>query len=305
MAKGTSAVVATVSPPTRGWTADGAGGRDRSGGFPAHAGMDLKPAGQLGGIDRFPRPRGDGPSPEVYLMAATVVSPPTRGWTNEGRLSRDDRRGFPAHAGMDPSSTRPIGYPGWFPRPRGDGPYTIPVTTHRTAVSPPTRGWTVVESFSSGDAVGFPAHAGMDRRDDLPRYLGVRFPRPRGDGPSAGRWYRSTRMVSPPTRGWTLGRLRRRPPSSGFPAHAGMDPRDVPELGTEWRFPRPRGDGPDHHGQSATHRWVSPPTRGWTVFAPAYRNTAKGFPAHAGMDLIIALSRVRTIWFPRPRGDGP
>ena len=53
---------------------------------------------------RFPRPRGDGPSEGTFTLTAPEVSPPTRGWT--ARVDQRDRPdlGFPAHAGMDPSS---------------------------------------------------------------------------------------------------------------------------------------------------------------------------------------------------------
>ena len=50
------------------------------------------------------------------------VSPPTRGWTPCEVVSAVSLRGFPAHAGMDPSGTITSGPWLRFPRPRGDGP---------------------------------------------------------------------------------------------------------------------------------------------------------------------------------------
>ena len=174
-----------VSPPTRGWT----------------------PLIDRRLVERFPRPRGDGRD-----VASAEVSPPTRGWTRPchviGRAAIQ-RRGFPAHAGMD----RPI-YRAWrvpahagmdpkylahgFPRPRGDGPLSA-----------------YLEGF---------AHAGMDALHAVRRADG--FPRPRGDGPRhrpQSIWPRSCR-VSPPTRGWTLCRYDARthraaavsPPTRGW-----------------------------------------------------------------------------------------
>ena len=50
---------------------------------------------------------------------------------------------------------------------------------------------------------------------------------------------------------------------------------------------------------------VSPPTRGWTVRGGAFSVVGRGFPAHAGMDLLLAVPAPFTARFPRPRGDGP
>ena len=129
-----------------------------------------------------------------------------------------------------------------------------------------------------------------------------RFPRPRGDGPSAVR-------VAYGCHG-----------ASGFPAHAGMDLTDSRgERPTHRRFPRPRGDGPLLVGQ---HPHAGTPSS-------STAEHATGFPAHAGMDPARNLAdrivpnavvspptrgwtrdRARPWtgperWFPRPRGDGP
>ena len=57
-----AAVVASVSPPTRGWTADEDVAVIERIGFPAHAGMDPDSTVLTPDRGRFPRPRGDGPS---------------------------------------------------------------------------------------------------------------------------------------------------------------------------------------------------------------------------------------------------
>ena len=131
-------------PAHRGWTREildvkrrhgfpahaGMDPRCRCGGFPAHAGMDLGPAPFVSG---FPR------TPGMDLGAeAEMVSPHTRGWTPSSQVSphtRDgpllrpvysgDGRGFPAHAGMDPNTTRFRPGSSGFPRTRGDGPVTV------------------------------------------------------------------------------------------------------------------------------------------------------------------------------------
>ena len=206
--------------------------------------------------------------------------------------------GFPAHAGMDltiqalsfsSASVR-------FPRPRGDGPVNLVIFPNRRsdgfpahagmdreircssfdelgAVSPPTRGWTRYDAT------------------DMQLQSGLRFPRPRGDGPT---------MVE-----HLIIRRGRR----FLPAHAGMDPRAAIHWGRVEGFPRPRGDGPLSHAPLDVFADGFPRPRGDgpRLVVIQHRELARGFPAHAGMDLPwesygSAMSRSG---FPRPRGDGP
>ena len=171
-----------------------------------------------------------------------------------------------------------------FPRPRGDGPKAFGKRAAPAMVSPPTRGWTLPSTvIASGDS-GFPAHAGMDLELSYRDPRRSRFPRPRGDGPA--RYLRLLRIdeVSPPTRGWTVGRHDRADYCHGFPAHAGMDRLRPRRRAAIARFPRPRGDGPRSTRRTTTTESVSPPTRGWTVSGEHARLSRTGFPAHAGMD---------------------
>ena len=71
-----------VSPPTRGWTLAASQRALSTGGFPAHAGMDLNADNAMTPAARFPRPRGDGPFSRVGISGLQRVSPPTRGWTS-------------------------------------------------------------------------------------------------------------------------------------------------------------------------------------------------------------------------------
>ena len=174
-------------------------------------------------VIRFPRPRGDGPGGTKGRRTRRTVSPPTRGWTVPACSLRSRRRGFPAHAGMDPSTSCSALVASRFPRPRGDGPDTGGVDAAGGKVSPPTRGWTRRERRAPQTGLGFPAHAGMDPRARGRRPPGRRFPRPRGDGPAAVDYADAMVKVSPPTRGWTLYSRRRTAGDGGFPAHAGMD----------------------------------------------------------------------------------
>ena len=111
-----------VSPPTRGWTRYCRLPEDLSPGFPAHAGMDPAINSDGDKRERFPRPRGDGPAVYDHFDPGALVSPPTRGWTQQEQTAALREFGFPAHAGMDPPAD-PLTLSDWgFPRPRGDGP---------------------------------------------------------------------------------------------------------------------------------------------------------------------------------------
>ena len=234
-------VAMKVSPPTRGWT-----------------------------------PRASDPWADGW-----PVSPPTRGWTSSRRPSRavspptrdaDYARsaggvhGFPAHAGMDRPERCSVGgtVPRVSPPTRG---WTCSCMASATRIqygriSPPTRGWTPIdiELDAACRRSGFPAHAGMDRRQH--RWL-IKLRDARVSPPTRG-WTRRHRRpviprmaatVSPPTRGWTSHRsaVDRQLGIEGFPAHAGMDP-----------------DGPGRAIRRAGIL-VSPPTRGWTSSSGAAR----------------------------------
>ena len=273
-----------VSPPTRGWTRIGAALLPDGGGFPAHAGMDPCWSAGRSSRARFPRPRGDGPPDAMAANAASVVSPPTRGWTPVHPIRVFDGRGFPAHAGMDRLRLAGAVPHHGFPRPRGDGPCQSGRRPFGGRVSPPTRGWTPYHGDGLSSSVGFPAHAGMDPVAPDRGCTTRRFPRPRGDGPYSPDTILCHPTVSPPTRGWTLARRTRGRKYGGFPAHAGMDPRPVRRPTRCARFPRPRGDGPSRRRRRPDPRRVSPPTRGWTPPGRDAPRVQAGFPAHAGMD---------------------
>ena len=236
---------------------------------------------------------------------ALAGSPPTRGWTTRVEGSTTHPDGFPAHAGMDRHEGSATAVRHGFPRPRGDGPLRKATADRCRRVSPPTRGWTLSRRHSRRQSVGFPAHAGMDPRWQPRTRCRYGFPRPRGDGPARGSGAIDPGWVSPPTRGWTPLHQGAVPFVDGFPAHAGMDLEDLPELAGARRFPRPRGDGPQHRLPRLDELQVSPPTRGWTCRRRKSCPLGGGFPAHAGMDPVMLTGVVGGRWFPRPRGDGP
>ena len=253
----------------------------------------------------LPRTRGDGPV--VHRIAATALeaSPHTRGWTPAQGGSRPCRRGFPAHAGMDPmpSPHRRTGL--WLPRTRGDGPGP----QHRRRIA----------------GAGFPAHAGMDPVPETLYFFVNGLPRTRGDGPQRPDAYDLFRKASPHTRGWTPGLYgdtvgrgasphtrgwtlradRLQPHHGGFPAHAGMDPMTGFWFALRRWLPRTRGDGPVATIGRTTEPRASPHTRGWTPARSGRPIPCEGSPAHAGMDPREGDDHRWCGRLPRTRGDGP
>ena len=277
-------VPAPASPHTRGWTR-AAGGRVRPHhGFPAHAGMDRCCGRSGSGWRRLPRTRGDGPVIWWVVFPLNSASPHTRGWTVPACTVARRCRGFPAHAGMDPTLASSWTLIGRLPRTRGDGPASASVLNFSPSASPHTRGWTRRQRCAGGEGAGFPAHAGMDPWWWRRRSLRPGLPRTRGDGPRRSRGSSQRGWASPHTRGWT--RRRRSAPrrTRGFPAHAGMDPRTSADAALRCRLPRTRGDGPWAGTPWSPATTASPHTRGWTAGIESAQRFIEGFPAHAGMD---------------------
>ena len=110
------------SPRSRGWTPARYVSVSRYPGFPALAGMDPAPAAAVPVGGRIPRARGDGPIRGVSWSDGRRDSPRSRGWTPAAAGRRAAPVGFPALAGMDPSSSPSTGCARRIPRARGDGP---------------------------------------------------------------------------------------------------------------------------------------------------------------------------------------
>ena len=315
-----------ASPHTRGWTRPGIRVAPDVPGFPAHAGMDPARGGSRHGAGGLPRTRGDGPLIGSLTLWIRAASPHTRGWTLGHAPAGVQKKGFPAHAGMDPQQVRQHLARARLPRTRGDGPRSTRAARAETTASPHTRGWTGVEPDREADGRGFPAHAGMDPDASRRHASRSRLPRTRGDGPGSAPTSTSLPRASPHTRGWTVGARRgsqedqgasphtrgwtradRRRPivEPGFPAHAGMDPSPCASLPTPPGLPRTRGDGPLLISQWTAAPKASPHTRGWTLHLPFAARLAAGFPAHAGMDPPPAGAGLGRGGLPRTRGDGP
>ena len=228
----------------RGWTACEQWVPDGLDVFPAHAGMDRHPAGGDPGPRRVPRACGDGPRLGQISHSRWACSPRMRGWTGSDGHGPAGLRVFPAHAGMDRTSSASRRPRPRVPRACGDGPSDHGDDGEPMKCSPRMRGWTVRKRVLRLALVVFPAHAGMDRRSicSAVRWSGV--PRACGDGPRVALYLRSSKECSPRMRGWTVTDRPRPERRRVFPAHAGMD-RDswIVNVGIG-RVPRACGDGP-------------------------------------------------------------
>ena len=173
-----------ASPHTRGWTRTPPLASRWPAGFPAHAGMDPLTRRRRFPRSRLPRTRGDGPAGGRHRPAHDAASPHTRGWTRADSLLDLHRRGFPAHAGMDPGCRHPQPFEFRLPRTRGDGPLSEFLAQIASSASPHTRGWTFSGAGAGVFSWGFPAHAGMDRCWTSSWRPSKRLPRTRGDGPA-------------------------------------------------------------------------------------------------------------------------
>ena len=173
---------------------------------------------------RLPRTRGDRPVIAMNEDLIHVAPPHTRGST-QGMLDRlSGRRGSPAHAGIDPLTSRTSIVPGRLPRTRGDRPaQTLELLT--VALAPPhTRGSTRITLGTVLVVEGSPAHAGIDPLPGSWSATWERLPRTRGDRPAPCCPSVSSVMAPPHTRGSTQSLYQSTPLSSGSPAHAGIDP---------------------------------------------------------------------------------
>ena len=212
----------------------------------------------------LPRARGDGPRDPHYRVTFRRASPRSRGWTRRAGLRVYLCGGFPALAGMDPSSWRRPAKATGLPRARGDGPAERPGPHRAPGASPRSRGWTRRSRPTRPPGRGFPALAGMD-----PWWCSAA---------------RSTPGASPRSRGWTHGGSHARPAGGGFPALAGMDPHRAQPGRTHRWLPRARGDGPPASRKAASQPKASPRSRGWTPVDSSNLRDYQGFPALAGMD---------------------
>ena len=137
----------------------------------------------------------------------------------------------------------------------------------------------------------------------LPRRL--RFPHPRGDGPTCLAIFSRSGLISPPTWGWPGLQEGTRDDSADFPTHVGMARNCAHTRLRARRFPHPRGDGPPMMFTKIHRQKISPPTWGWPDGTGREVGGALDFPTHVGMARWWSYHFWRWRRFPHPRGDGP
>ena len=247
--------------------------------------MDPERALRLAPDRRFPRRRGDGPSPAHHGAAGRAFPPQARGWTMDSVAVVRATPVSPAGAGMDPTGGGGRLRGNCFPRRRGDGPRSAPTASCSLRFPPQARGWTVGRGGGRGEGGVSPAGAGMDLRPGR-RPLGPGgFPRRRGDGPDTSRATDRPRRFPPQARGWTARIRAVHAAGQVSPAGAGMDPAPPRPRGWPSGFPRRRGDGP-YCRECLDDLYQFPPqARGWTSVKSSAARQRRVSPAGAGMDL--------------------
>ena len=203
--------------------------------------------------------------------------------------------------GGDIEPINPLG----FPHPRGDGPKRDAGLAGFRLISPPAWGWPVAITRKQDTPHDFPTRVGMARSSGRSPRRPVRFPHPRGDGPTPSSVAPKTSTISPPAWGWPDSNLKAAQRSRDFPTRVGMARCLQGLVPLVFGFPHPRGDGPDHAFPPFGFRRISPPAWGWPGWRVLRCQPRDDFPTRVGMARILANSKHWLGRFPHPRWDGP
>ena len=199
------------------------------------------------GLERFPRVRGDRPSPPPPKNVAIRFPPRARGSSRRG-LRRVGRGAVsPACAGIVPRRSSCSFATSSFPRVRGDRPVLLWWPFSGAVFPPRARGSSHPQRSCSSPTDVSPACAGIVPL--LVRYIAHlrSFPRVRGDRPREIALELREWAFPPRARGSSPVALDRREPLQVSPACAGIV-LGVANLGELLPgFPRVRGDRPSEH----------------------------------------------------------
>ena len=230
-----------LSPPTRGNLLVELGQVVQQRSIPAHAGepYSVRMVGSRSAV--YPRPRGGTRLERRSATARLGLSPPTRGNHPRRANQRGGGRSIPAHAGepyffFSDSAFRPV-----YPRPRGGTSLPYPHPRASVGLSPPTRGNLEHRSLVGRQRGSIPAHAGEPAVVFRWRTQRSVYPRPRGGTASTRSRLRSSRGLSPPTRGNRDCDDMRESRRGSIPAHAGEPPAPARRARPRGVYPRPRG----------------------------------------------------------------
>ena len=295
-----------VAPPRmRGSTHLRCDALGRRGGSPAHAGID-PPTRRRSRLRRWlPRACGDRPLAHILTTLALAAPPRMRGSTPVRGGRCRGHAGSPAHAGIDPKRGASRSGGSGLPRACGDRPPRAAACFIRQRAPPRMRGSTHAEQRAERNAVGSPAHAGIDPMRASGSSQGIGLPRACGDRPATGLVSYILYGAPPRMRGSTRPARRLPPAVAGSPAHAGIDL-------ARWRcapcprgLPRACGDRPPSDYVVGVGVWAPPRMRGSTLFHRDLVDDARGSPAHAGIDPATASRSRRGTGLPRACGDRP
>ena len=232
--------------------------------------------------------RGDRPGPAGSRILLARATPHARGSTFGSLVSRLERPGYPACAGIDPDGPLAGRCGPRLPRMRGDRPPGSFAGPERFMATPHARGSTVLASFFHWLHAGYPACAGIDL--SLSRLCSSAdwLPRMRGDRPQPDQCLRQSLLATPHARGSTSHRIQMEPRFLGYPACAGIDLSVYPIPIAAKRLPRMRGDRPLVFGYTGAIGWATPHARGSTIIRVALARPPPGYPACAGIDRILS-----------------
>ena len=157
----------------------------------------------------------------------------------------------------------------------------------------------------AGRFVDFPTRVGMARRACPSAGVSLRFPHPRGDGPTDIYFDSCFHGISPPAWGWPALQYNPAVQRGDFPTRVGMARLINAKGRFHTRFPHPRGDGPQGDINNLLRSKISPPAWGWPVILCGRSAPCYDFPTRVGMARSADTFTAGATGFPHPRGDGP
>ena len=159
---------------------------------------------------------------------------------------------YPACAGIDLRKDVARRLFKGLPRMRGDRPSCRKRLTFPLEFTPHARGSTLLQTSINKAFPVYPACAGIDLLQLLPRIRLLRLPRMRGDRPSCYNGTKQEHRFTPHARGSTLGYYSSFWINTVYPACAGIDPPSKIVASDSSSLPRMRGDRPSERRSATT-----------------------------------------------------
>ena len=292
-------------PQARGCTTVHRSRRRRPGVSPAGAGMHRGRSPRPSSPSRFPRRRGDAPTPESANAKPAAFPPQARGCTFAKSSPAAGAVVSPAGAGMHPPPAHGCASRRCFPRRRGDAPLLVASWRKAGSFPPQARGCTSSVRRDPAIPPVSPAGAGM-HPGSLRSHPGPPgFPRRRGDAPRVASPLTIRNPFPPQARGCTFAGHTDPIGRPVSPAGAGMHLRLTAVASTSRSFPRRRGDAPRPRPPACPSILFPPQARGCTLHGAGPQPARMVSPAGAGMHPVPTPPPLAAPGFPRRRGDAP